>query len=199
MKKLIAICLICIAITGCVSSKQNQSAVQQLNSITILPFISPSQPANTPDIEQESGLRALTTILHEKFTDHNNVNFISANEVVSLIWELPGKPALWAKKIGESRKSDAVLAVGLIRYEEREGGKYSVDKPASVGFDFRLVSTKNGDTMCFGRFDKTQKTLTDNMLEIGKSFERGFKWLTAEQLLREGIQDSFSDCSILAQ
>lgn len=73
----------------------------------------------------------------------------------------------------------------LFRYEERVGGNLGVDKPAGVGFHMHLM--ENNVLKHVFTFDEDQQALSENLFNIGKFFRRGAKWLTAEELSRDAI------------
>jgi hypothetical protein len=91
-------------------------------------------------------------------------------------------------EVGKSIGADAVLAGYIFRYEERIGTSYSVKSPASVGFCLHLVGVDSGALLWRGRFDKTQKALSENVFEISEFFRGGAKWLTADELASQGVE-----------
>jgi hypothetical protein len=90
---------------------------------------------------------------------------------------------------GRALGADAVLVGHIYRYIERVGGNLSVESPASVAFDLHLVRTSDGRVLWTGYFDETQKTLMEDMFDIGSFFQREGKWVTAEQMSSTGLQD----------
>lgn len=95
------------------------------------------------------------------------------------------------KKIGKELKAD-YLAVGYVyRFVERVGYRYSSEHPASVAFEIHLVKIDDGSSVWRGFFDKTQKSLTENILDISSFLKGGAKWLTARQLTEQGMEEVF--------
>jgi hypothetical protein len=86
----------------------------------------------------------------------------------------------------------------LRRYKDRVGGQYTAKEPASVAFDFRLIAIPEGAVLCSGTFDEVQKSVMENLFNIKAATERGFTWVTAEQLMREGLRARFEKCSYLS-
>jgi hypothetical protein len=91
------------------------------------------------------------------------------------------------KKVGSELEADGVVFAYVCRYRERKGYPYSVELPASVAFEIHLVSTSDGNIAWKGIFDKTQKSLMENVLLIGSFFKGGGQWMTAKELAAEGI------------
>ena len=95
------------------------------------------------------------------------------------------------KKVGRELGAD-VLAVGYVyRYTEREGYNYSAEHPASVFFEIHLIKTIDGSIIWRGFFDKTQKSLMEDVFQISSFFRGGGKWMTARQLTEQGMNEIF--------
>ena len=103
--------------------------------------------------------------------------------------ELPERELL--VKVGLALDADAVLAGKVYRFIERDGTNYSVTSPASVGFDMILVRVADGRTMWSGHFDETQRSLFENIYKLNTFVKRGGRWVTAEQLAIEGLNNMF--------
>jgi len=95
------------------------------------------------------------------------------------------------KKVGHELGAD-VLVVGYVyRYTEREGYNYSAEHPASVFFEIHLIKTSDGSIIWRGLFDKTQKSLMEDVFQISSFFKGGGKWMTARQLTKQGMDEIF--------
>jgi len=94
-------------------------------------------------------------------------------------------------EIGRSLGADAVLVGYVYRFKERQGSTYSVGTPASVAFDIDLVSVNNGRIIWYGRYNETQKALTDDLFQFGKFIKRKGRWVTAWEMAVNGLEDVF--------
>jgi TolB-like protein len=95
------------------------------------------------------------------------------------------------KKVGQELGAD-FLATGFVyRYTERVGYKYSSEHPASVIFEIHLIKTSDGSIIWQGYFDKTQKSLMENIFDIFSFFRGGAKWVNAHQLTEQGMNEVF--------
>ncbi|MDD5722374.1 MAG: hypothetical protein PHY29_01395 [Syntrophales bacterium] len=97
------------------------------------------------------------------------------------------------KKVGKEIGADGIIAGHLFCYRERKGFDYSAEKPASVAFCVHLIRTQDGVSVWKGVFDKTQSSLMENILDILPFIRGGGKWMTAEELSRDGMREILKD------
>jgi hypothetical protein len=147
----------------------------------------------------ETGVAAINTILQEMLADKKDMLLLTENQKESLLGDFHGNPQATARHIGQQLGVDAVMLTVVSRYSERDGGDYSVNQPASVSFKYQLIHVPTGSTLCLGVFDETQQTLLSNLFSFSKASRRGFKWVTADQLTREGLHEKLNDCQYLAE
>lgn len=95
------------------------------------------------------------------------------------------------KRVADEVGADFVAAGYVYRYVERVGYKYSSERPASVIFEIHLMSAADGSTVWRGFFDKTQKSLMEDVFQISSFFRGGAKWLTVRQLTGQGMDEVF--------
>ena len=93
------------------------------------------------------------------------------------------------KSVGEELNADAVLAGYLFCYRDRVGYDYAVERPASVAFGVYLIRVADGAFIWKGVFDKTQRSLFEDVLQLSSFVKGGGKWVHADVLLREGVDD----------
>jgi hypothetical protein len=94
-----------------------------------------------------------------------------------------------ALKLGAQVQASHIMAGTVRRYRERKGTAYGADLPASVAFSLYLLDVASGETVWSASFDKTQQSLSENLLDAAGFFKHGAKWLTAEELTRWGAED----------
>jgi hypothetical protein len=97
------------------------------------------------------------------------------------------------QELGKAFGADAVLTGYLYRWKQREGTDYGVTEPASVGFDLYLVRPSDGAVLWRGKFDKTQRSFTENLLDAKSHFKTGFRWIKAEELAERGLDMLLED------
>jgi hypothetical protein len=93
------------------------------------------------------------------------------------------------KSIGQQFSTDAVLVGYIYQWRELRGTDYAAKSPASVAFDLYMVETRVGAILWKGNYDKTQRSLSENILDRMTFLRAGGKWLSAEQLAQLGLED----------
>lgn len=140
--------------------------------------------------------RILEEIFTDKLRELNDVEIIPSEKTEKIYHQIIAgfeKQSLTEKalKVGNELHAD-VLAVGFVyRYRERVGYAYSTEHPASVAFEIHLISIKDGTTLWRGAFDKTQRSLTENVYEVFSFVKGGARWVTARQLTKLGVDEVF--------
>lgn len=94
-------------------------------------------------------------------------------------------------KVGSELQADIIVVGYVYRYTERVGYDFSAERPASVAFEIRLLNVKDGITIWRGVFDRTQKSLMEDIFQASSFFKGGAKWLTADQLAKLGMDKVF--------
>jgi hypothetical protein len=169
-----------------------------IHSLVILPTTVPQleQNGKGENIHQlQNGAKVLDELYNEYFGGLDAVTLLPEERQEALIADFTGSPSERARLIGEKLGSGAVLATTIMRFSERQGTKYAIDKPASVAFRFQLILVSSGKVACVGQFAETQKPLTENIFAFPQVASRGFKWVTAQELAREGLKHELDECA----
>lgn len=197
-----SILLITACSTQSTSPQTDPYASLSVNNIAILPIVTVAEKSETFTYSQlknqERGVEVLTEIIGDYFSEHKNITILNDERVDSFNVAYTANRITQARSIAKNLKADAAMIINMNRFTDREGGKYSVQSPASVSFDYQLMHTETGQTLCSGVFDETQKSLTDNILSFKTVFKRKLQWITAEELARDGVQSKFDSCRYLA-
>ena len=123
-------------------------------------------------------------LVFERLTDRSLDDSFSVNTSTNGV-----RQALVEK--GRQNKTDVVLLGLIYRFRERVGTGYSVESPASVAFGMHLIRVTDGRTIWSASFDETQKSLGDNLFQLGSFLSRGGRWVTAEELATSGLEEIF--------
>ncbi len=92
------------------------------------------------------------------------------------------------RDVGSELGADGVVAGYVYRFRERKGVAYSVEQPASVTFEIHLLRVSDGALVWRGTFDKTQSSLMEDLFQISSFYRGKGLWVTAKELMGEGIE-----------
>lgn len=98
-----------------------------------------------------------------------------------------------AAALGRRFQADGVFVGYLYRFEQRVGADYGADRPAGVAFDLYLVGVQEGRVLWSGTYDEVQKPLTEDLGQMGLFFQRGGKWVTAEEMAGAALTAIFDE------
>jgi hypothetical protein len=132
--------------------------------------------------------------VYEAVYDRYQDRILPQDRVMSL-WEgLPRNeeqdtPLSLARRVGQSIGADVMLVGTVWRYRDRTGSSASSMNPSSVSFDVYMVDVRTGDMLWMANFEETQRSLSENVWDITAFFDRGAKWLSANELARYGVQE----------
>jgi len=123
-------------------------------------------------------------LIFERSREGSLTAFYSANQTT-----VAAKKALADK--GRDNDAEVVLVGFVYRFRERVGKGYGAESPASVAFAMHLIRVADGRTIWSAHFDETQKSLGDDLFQLGSFLSRGGRWLTAEELAMSGLEKIF--------
>jgi len=136
-------------------------------------------------------------IFSDKLRDFKDMEIISSEKTAGIYQRISAanlkRPLLQVvQAVGNELHAD-ILVVGYVyRYRERVGYNYSAEHPASVAFEIHLISANDGSTLWRGIYDKTQKSLMEDVFQASSFFKGGAKWLTARELAKIGVDEIFT-------
>jgi hypothetical protein len=152
-----------------------------------IPYTS-SSPADSKTSEQDAA-DSLVKFVYSAMTSMPGWQIVGDSEVRDVADSIePMTDPARLRRIGEMVYADAVMIGRVQRYRERVGNELGVQSPASVAFVLDLIDVRRGDVIWSARFDETQKPLSENILAIGNIGQRGIRWLTADQLMQDGVR-----------
>jgi hypothetical protein len=148
----------------------------------------------------QGGERVVEELLLEKLKDFKEIEIIPQEKVEGIYKRVSAgslkMPLLdIVQKTGTELDADLIAVGYVFRYVERIGYDYSVEKAASVAFEINFVNPKDGSIIWRGVFDKTQKSLMEDVLQIASFYKGHGKWLTARELTKQGMNHAFKTFS----
>ena len=100
-------------------------------------------------------------------------------------------PRKLAQALGDRLHAEFVVVGSVWHYRDRGAIKEIPDSPASVAFEVYLVEVATGKRLWRGKFDGTQKTLSEDVIRGLKQIRMGARWLTADELAGYGVKEVF--------
>lgn len=197
----------CLVITlGSCSSKAPQVAEKpqvttEVSCIAVLPVRPTAEIGSRLTEQQEAELRTgavfATGVIGQELGGNPKVTMISPAELNRLESGVTGGLGATVAEIGRQLGCDAVLMTTLRRFKQRQGGEMSVEEPASASFEMSLFDAGNQNVLWVADFKETQESLFANILSWGTAKSRGFRWITVEDLLTQGIGERLAECPYL--
>lgn len=177
------------------TDEERLEARSQVPCIVVLPVMADLKSDDSMTYAQaaklEKGASFLDHIVAEAFVGYDNVRLLSQRQLTSLLPESDAAQSALFTKIGSELKCNAVLVTSLSRFEQRVGGEYGADSPASAAFSMKLYDTRDGSLIWSTMFNQTQESLLSNILS---AHQYGLKWLTVEELVTLGVAEKIKQC-----
>ena len=195
-----------LALTGCGPGTRvfvhSDIKNYHLERIVIIPFTeddkeSDGRSLTSRKVEKGSG-EILTNIIYEALKKRSDIKLVSMEDVAGAIKGIVDADAglpirSMAARIGRELKADAVIIGSVTSFQERVGSSLGIERPASVGFEVELFSTKDDKLLWKSGFYETQASLTEDIGSLPLFIKRGGKWITAEELARYGAEEVIKD------
>lgn len=125
------------------------------------------------------------------------VHLMTEGQLDALLPDAAGGRLAQMKVLGAKQNANAVLDVTVTRFRERDGSDIAVNSPASAAFEMVLTDVDSGMVLWAASFDETQEALSSNLFTLGQARSRGFKWITVEELVRQGMKERLAECPYL--
>lgn len=193
---LILSCVCLLGLNACSSQKGSEEirearVLPELSCVVVLPTVVPVEGGTTmPKAESKTlldGAAYLDSVLAEVLGGKEKFHLLSDYQIDGILNDPWGK-LQQLQAIAKATGCEGVLETTLSRYRQRVGTELSAETPASVSFSMDLVEVEKGGVVWSASFDETQKALFDNILSFKQAESRGFKWITAQELTRKGVQ-----------
>ena len=98
-------------------------------------------------------------------------------------------PKTAAERAAKDFGATAVVLGRVTRWRERDGSAAGATRPASVAFEVSLHQAPIGRRLWTGRFDETQRSITEAILRARQYPGGGTRWLTTEEFARWGAKE----------
>jgi hypothetical protein len=203
------VCLFCCVIFALSSCAEQQEGGgrglgrdgKKFECIVVLPteaFIDSNRRIDFVETKKlQDGAAFIDGVLAEELKSFRGARILNGAQSEGFMTETSRNKMALVKNIGRELKCEAILMATVSRFHQREGGEYAADNPASASFEMQLYRVEDGKVIWSGSFDETQESLLSNLLSFGKAQSRGFKWVTVEELVRQGVHERLTACPYL--
>ena len=200
-----SLCMLVFGLTSCSTMNRGgmevQVPVQPLSCIAVLPAATSVDNDDTIRYEEarllEKGAAHATAVMASELSSNPKVRMINSAQMSVAVKEVSGGISGTIAAFGEKMNCDGVLITTIRRYVQRDGTELAVDTPASADFMMVLRHAPTGAMLWTADFQETQEPLLSNIFSYNKMQKRGFHWVTAEELLEQGIKQRLDDCPYL--
>ncbi len=148
-------------------------------------------------LDREKGAAHATSFMADKLSGNSKVRMINSAQMSHAVNEVSGGFSGTIAALGEKVNCEGVLITTIRRYVQRDGTELAVDTPASADFEMVLRHAPTGAMLWSADFQETQEPLLSNIFSFNKMQKRGFHWVTAEELLEQGLQQRLDECPYL--
>lgn len=99
-------------------------------------------------------------------------------------------------EVGQCVQTDYLLIPQVLKWKEREGSEWGVTEPGMVVLELTLLDVRNQFVAARFQYDEQQLSLSENLLQAGRFFRRGGKWLPAKELIRDGLREGLREMGL---
>lgn len=202
MKRSLSVVLLisCVVVlSSCSGPKTAKDSASQItesvNCIVILPTRAlADENGNTQSLTLRRGATLIDTLMAREIGASANVRILRQQELDSLYLGEGSGLVEVIRNVSQMTGCEAVMITTIRRFKQREGGEFAADAPASASFDLRIVDARTKSVLWASDFNETQQSLFSNIFSFGKAQGRGFKWITVEELVSQGVKERLADC-----
>jgi hypothetical protein len=136
----------------------------------------------------QDGVQILNVLLREQLKNTANLVLSPQPRLRPSRNRAEPKADPYQELVAKRFSCNLILETTLTQYDHRIGGQFGAKEPAAVTFSYKLHESGTGRVLCHGRFEERQQSVMENLLALGKARSRGLTWITAEEMLREGLK-----------
>jgi len=181
------------------SGDEKQKTLQALKGIVVMPTVVEKKALGTERRGEVTlvGVAAFVDgVIAADLGTNAKVHLMTEGQLDALT-DAGGGRLEQMKALAAKQDSDAVLDIRVTRFRERDGSDISVNAPASAAFEMVLTHVDSGMVLWAASFDETQQALSNNLFTLGQAKSRGFKWITVEELVKQGLKERLAECPYL--
>lgn len=169
----------------------------ELSCVAVLPTAVPVAYNDTLTAAERAALRDGATFLDSVMADElggrAEFKLLTENQLDAILGDPWGGILQQVRDVGRATGCGAVLEISLSEYRERVGSTMSAETPAATAFSMELIGVESGVVLWASSFEESQKALSEDIFSFKKAQKRGFKWLTVQELSRDGLKSRLQE------
>ena len=207
---LAVICFVPVLGFGQTESEESEEITIRVKRIAVAPFFKGKYGSDlsealrcplcdlTMDVQSLSlgAPRVLTSYVHGELEKRYGAKVARLGDSLRAYDQIPkdeGKDTLLdiARRLGRRLETNLVVLGTVWRYRDKFRSDTGRIGPAAVSFAVYLVDVAEGRLRWHESFSQTQQSLFENLLSAKSFFDKGAKWLTADELAFYGVKEVF--------
>jgi len=165
------------------------------NRIAVMPIL--ETPDKIDNVVAEGAGEAISAELYSELSLAGGWQVVPDGDVEQAMAKLPpstpGNLQDNALALGRAVSADGVLYGTVERYKERVGVAYAAASPAAVTFTLHLIDIKSKQVVWTAKFSKSQKALSENVLNLVNFIQNSGRWVRAHEIADEGVKAAVAD------
>jgi hypothetical protein len=159
------------------------------NRIAVMPIL--ETPDKIDNVVAEGAGEAISAELYSEMSLVGGWEVAPDGDVEQAMAKLPpstpGNLQDNALALGRAVSVDGVIYGTVEQYKERVGVAYAAASPAAVTFTLHLIDIKSKEVVWTAKFSKSQKALSENMLNLVNFLQNSGRWVRAHEIANEGV------------
>lgn len=102
---------------------------------------------------------------------------------------LEGDHLAQLQTLGVRQEADSVMIGYIYVFRDRSGGEYGAEIPARVVFELVLIRTDSGRVIWQRAFKETQKSLSEDLFQLGTFIKRRGRWISAREMAAGALEE----------
>ncbi len=191
----LALLIVAVLVTGCarsvVYSQPPAPSDHRVTLVAVVPM--PFEPFDARDAltgdEAMVASETVTARVASSLVQWGGLEAVPPSDIQLWLQNVsaPASPRRLGAELSSAFGVDAILTGRVRRYWARQGGARGASRPASVWFDLEL-RTPGGKLLWEASYDEVQRSVSEDPGSFARWRERGFRWVTAEELTRYGAR-----------
>jgi len=200
-KLFLLVCFVSFVLSACSTFYDEETKqlgpLPEISCVAVLPTAIPVAYGDMHTAAAIEAIRDGSTFLDSVMADElggrPEFRLLTENQLDAILGNPWGGVLQQVRDIGQATGCGAVLETTLSKYRERVGNTMSAEISAAAAFSMELIAVESGTVLWVASFDESQKALSEDIFSFNKAQKRGFRWLSVQELSRDGLKSRLED------